>query len=114
MSVKSVLEVRLSTPIDGGRRVSILDLPGDVLIIPQATLGGSLKGKLMKTHDNLQPDEGFRLYTNFVEKCEKTVASINVKKGQNAIVRYGTYGNRTELLSTESPINGPYTHYIEF
>ncbi|WAR19761.1 DTD2-like protein [Mya arenaria] len=109
--VKSVLEARLSEPTDGGRLVSILDLPGDVMIIPQATLGGSLKGKVMQYHGNVQKDDGLRLYTQFVEKCEKTVAIANVKTGQNSIVRYGTYGNR-QVFSTET--NGPYTHYIEF
>ncbi|XP_071515285.1 D-aminoacyl-tRNA deacylase 2-like isoform X2 [Panulirus ornatus] len=40
---KHVINVRLSEN-DDGRHVSICDIQGDVLIIPQATLGGKLKG----------------------------------------------------------------------
>ncbi|XP_052767609.1 D-aminoacyl-tRNA deacylase 2-like [Mya arenaria] len=112
--VKSVLKARLSKQTDGGRLVSILDLPGDIMIMPQSTLGGKLKGNAMKFNGNIQKEEGFRLYSHFVEKCEKAVASANVETGHNSIVLYGTYGNKTEVFSTESPTNGQYTHYMEF
>lgn len=38
-----VLEVKLS--YDGERLSSVLDVGGDLLIIPQACIGGKLKGK---------------------------------------------------------------------
>jgi len=108
--VKSVLEARLSDQ-EGGKLVSILDLPGDVLIIPQATLGGSLKGKVMQYHGNVQKDDGLRLYTAFVEKCTQLVDNANAKTGKDCVVKYGTYGNR-QVFSTET--NGPYSHFLEF
>ena len=36
--VKSILEVKLSFSEDQKKRVSILDLPGDILIVPQVWL----------------------------------------------------------------------------
>ena len=37
--VKAVLGAKLSEGEFGAKRVSILDLPGDILVVPQATLG---------------------------------------------------------------------------
>ena len=37
--VKSVLGAKLSEGEFGTKRVSIFDLPGDILVVPQATLG---------------------------------------------------------------------------
>ncbi|KAJ8022035.1 D-aminoacyl-tRNA deacylase 2 [Holothuria leucospilota] len=49
---KTLLNVRLC-PSGNGKIVSILDLPGDVLIVPQSTLGGKAKGKMMQYHSNI-------------------------------------------------------------
>jgi D-Tyr-tRNAtyr deacylase len=100
------LNTRLSSN-DEGKLLSILELPGDVLIIPQATLGGTLKGKLMQYHRNIDKEEGKRLYQEFVQSCIETVNGNN----SNASVQSGTYGNR-QVFSTVT--NGPYTHMIEF
>ncbi|XP_014779599.1 D-aminoacyl-tRNA deacylase 2 [Octopus bimaculoides] len=104
--VKSVLNVRLSEN-EAGKLVSIMDLPGDVLIIPQATLGGSMKGKCMQYHKNIAKDEGQLLYTRFVNICRNTVQ----KQNQECTVQNGTYGNR-QVLSTVT--NGPFSHFLEF
>ncbi|KAK6183296.1 hypothetical protein SNE40_010802 [Patella caerulea] len=108
--VKNVLMTRLS---EGGDRklVSILDLPGDVLIIPQATLGGILKGKMMQYHKNIDKETGLKLYTNFVEMCEQSLTENSKNKGVDVCVKSGTYGNRQVFSCTT---NGPYTHIIEF
>ncbi|KAH3851151.1 D-aminoacyl-tRNA deacylase 2-like [Dreissena polymorpha] len=106
----SILNARLSET-DTGRLVSILDLPGDVLIIPQATLGGNLKGKGMQYHRNIGKDDGLKLYTQFLEFLEGTVQNSTAKCDKNIAVKYGTYGNR-QVFSMET--NGPYTHYLEF
>jgi len=50
--VNSVLNVRLSYCDKRQKNVSILDLPGDVLMIPQATLGGKMKGKVTQYVQN--------------------------------------------------------------
>ncbi|XP_050404422.2 D-aminoacyl-tRNA deacylase 2 [Patella vulgata] len=108
--VKSVLTARLSEGRDE-KLVSILDLPGDVLIIPQATLGGILKGKMMQYHKNIDKETGLKLYTKFVEMCEQNLTENSKIKGVDVCVKSGTYGNR-QVFSCST--NGPYSHIIEF
>lgn len=90
-----------------GQLVSILDLPGSILIVPQASLGGKLKGKRMQYHNNIEKANGFLLYEQLVSRCKEVMKTLN----DNAIVKYGTYGNLQVLDITT---NGPYTHLIEF
>lgn len=105
---KAALNTRLSDA-ENGKLVSVLDLPGDVLIIPQATLGGNLKGKVMQYHRNINKEEGENLYRAFVDLCRKTVQGQ--EKSKDCDVKAGTYGNR-QVFSTDT--NGPFTHLIEF
>ncbi|KAM5176955.1 D-aminoacyl-tRNA deacylase 2 isoform 1-T1 [Callospermophilus lateralis] len=55
--VNTLLNVKLSET-ENGKHVSVLDLPGDILIIPQATLGGRVKGRNMQYHSNCGKEEG--------------------------------------------------------
>lgn len=101
---KHVTNVRLCEN-DNGRRVSVCDVQGDVLIVPQATLGGKLKGKAMQYHMNIDKVFGEALYHKFchqVRSSSEKVSSGNVK--------CGVYGTR-QVLSMDT--NGPYTHIIE-
>ncbi|XP_031554131.1 D-aminoacyl-tRNA deacylase 2-like [Actinia tenebrosa] len=110
--VKAVLNVRLSET-DSNSKVSVLELPGDVLIVPQATIGGKLKGKSMQYHTNIAKTEALELYKEFVSLCNKTV-SEEAKKADSDVspqVKWGTYGNRQVLSSCT---NGPYTHVLDF
>ncbi|KAL3049758.1 hypothetical protein OYC64_009084 [Pagothenia borchgrevinki] len=102
--VSSLLNLRLCES-DSGKMVSVLDLPGSVLIVPQATLGGKVKGRAMQYHNNIGKEDGKRLYEAFVSLCEKEVTSEEVT------VKHGTYGNR-QVLNMDT--NGPYTHLMEF
>ncbi|XP_033112203.1 D-aminoacyl-tRNA deacylase 2-like [Anneissia japonica] len=104
-----VLNVKLSETAD--KNVSILDLPGSLLIIPQATLGGKVKGKTMQYHYNIEKHAGLGLYTEFVRLCRQAMESSVIGKEAGCTVKHGTYGNR-QVLSVET--NGPYTHYFEF
>ncbi|KAL5008554.1 hypothetical protein ScPMuIL_014135 [Solemya velum] len=94
--VKAALNARLSEN-DDGKRVSVLDLPGDVLIIPQATLGGILKGKVMQYHRNISKEDGAQLYSKFISSCKDTFDTNNKVKCINKTVESGTYGNRQEI-----------------
>ncbi|XP_026520305.1 D-aminoacyl-tRNA deacylase 2 [Notechis scutatus] len=108
--VNTILNVKLSECEDG-KYVSILDLPGSILVIPQATLGGKLKGRRMQYHTNIEKEIGLELYSQFVIHCEKQLAA-NVKCAEAGVVlKHGTYGNR-QVLRVDT--NGPYTHQIEF
>lgn len=105
------MNVRLSELEENERRVSILDQPGSILIVPQATLGGRMKGRAIQYHHNINKDKGFELYNRFIELC-KTYASENPRWKQSGCrVEAGTYGIR-QVYSSET--NGPFLHIIEF
>ncbi|KAM5242541.1 D-aminoacyl-tRNA deacylase 2 [Hipposideros larvatus] len=108
--VNTLLNVKLSET-ENGKHVSILDLPGNILIIPQATLGGKVKGRNMQYHSNSGKEEGLQLYTQFVTLCEKELAANDKCAEAGVVVAHGTYGNR-QVLKLDT--NGPYTHLIEF
>ncbi|XP_064004588.1 D-aminoacyl-tRNA deacylase 2 isoform X2 [Pogoniulus pusillus] len=84
---------------------------GDVLIIPQATLGGKPKGRKMQYHANIEKEKGLELYSQFVTLCEKELAGNARCMEAGVLVKHGTYGNR-QVLKLDT--NGPYTHLIEF
>lgn len=108
--VKAVMSVRLSE-VDDEQRVSILDQPGSILIVPQATLGGRMKGKAIQYHRNIDKDRGLDMYNMLVELCKK-YAATNPKWVQSGCrVEFGTYGIR-QVYSTQT--NGPFLHIIEF
>nr|XP_055028873.1 D-aminoacyl-tRNA deacylase 2 [Misgurnus anguillicaudatus] len=93
-----------------GKYTSVLELPGSVLIVPQATLGGKPKGRGMQYHGNIGKDEGLKLYGSFVSQCQSELFAC--KKSETITeVKHGTYGNR-QVLKLDT--NGPYTHLIEF
>ncbi|XP_069640123.1 D-aminoacyl-tRNA deacylase 2 [Haliaeetus albicilla] len=108
--VNMLLNVKLSEN-ESSKYVSVLDLPGDVLIIPQATLGGKLKGRKMQYHANIEKEKGLELYSQFVTLCEKELAANAKCMEAGVLVKHGTYGNR-QVLKLDT--NGPYTHLIEF
>ncbi|XP_076983120.1 D-aminoacyl-tRNA deacylase 2 [Tamandua tetradactyla] len=108
--VNTLLNVKLSET-ENGKHISILDLPGDILIIPQATLGGKVKGRNMQYHSNSGKEEGLELYSQFVTLCEQEVATNSRCAEAGVVVEHGTYGNR-QVLKLDT--NGPYTHLIEF
>ena len=109
--VKSVLEIKLSEQLENPSKLtSVLDLPGDVLIIPQACLGGKMKGKNFQYHYNINKTKGQELYDKFVTSCQaKANQNANWKKGCKLFS--GTYGIK-QIYSTET--NGPFMHIVEF
>ena len=63
-----------------GKRVNICDTSGDIMIIPQATLGGKLKGNSVQYHNNVKPDEGEQFYKIF---CDGLKECCGGKVSQN-------------------------------
>ncbi|KAJ6644720.1 hypothetical protein lerEdw1_013619 [Lerista edwardsae] len=108
--VNTLLNVKLSET-EGGKYVSILDLPGNVLIIPQATLGGKLKGRSMQYHANIEKERGMALYSTLVALCERELMGRARCVEAGVALKHGTYGNR-QVLKVDT--NGPFTHLIEF
>ncbi|XP_019733796.1 D-aminoacyl-tRNA deacylase 2 [Hippocampus comes] len=102
--VSTLLNVRVCEA-PSGKMVSLADLPGSLLVVPQATLGGKAKGKAMQYHHNVAKEDGMRLYARLVALCRQEVTAAGVS------VQHGTYGNR-QVLHIQT--NGPYTHLMEF
>ncbi|XP_067390491.1 D-aminoacyl-tRNA deacylase 2 isoform X3 [Emydura macquarii macquarii] len=94
-----------------GANEELISKMGNLLIIPQATLGGRLKGRNMQYHSNIEKEKGMELYSNFVMLCEKELAANTKCAEAGVVVKYGTYGNR-QVLKLDT--NGPFTHMIEF
>ncbi|XP_060919529.1 D-aminoacyl-tRNA deacylase 2-like [Labrus mixtus] len=108
--VSTLLNLRLCET-DSGKFASVLELPGSVLIVPQATLGGKAKGRGMQYHNNIGKEDGLRLYGTFVSLCEKELTAAAASGEAEVTVKHGTYGNR-QVLKLDT--NGPYTHLMEF
>ncbi|KAM5129781.1 D-aminoacyl-tRNA deacylase 2 [Mantella aurantiaca] len=108
--VNSVLNIKLSET-DTGKRVSVTELPGDILIVPQATLGGRAKGRCMQYHSNASKELGMELYAHFISQCQQELESHPSWVEAGSELRHGTYGNR-QVLQLDT--NGPYTHLLEF
>ncbi|XP_037550638.1 D-aminoacyl-tRNA deacylase 2 [Nematolebias whitei] len=109
-TVSTLLSLRLCESTTG-RLVSVSELPGSLLIVPQATLGGRARGRAMQYHSNISKEEGQRLYGAFVSLCEKELLAAAAGTGVQVTVQHGTYGNR-QVLQLDT--NGPYTHLMEF
>ncbi|XP_074662209.1 D-aminoacyl-tRNA deacylase 2-like [Tubulanus polymorphus] len=107
---KTVMQMKLSEETTSGKYVSVMDLAGDVLIVPQATLGGKSKGKVMQYHGNVDKSVGAELYALFVKECSHWLQSSGKAKANSNEVKAGTYGNR-QVLNIET--NGPFSHLIE-
>jgi D-Tyr-tRNAtyr deacylase len=98
---KEIATVKLCESDDGMK--TIVDVSGDLLIIPQATLGGRLNGHRFQYHHNINKDTGLEFYDKFVSNLRE-LCSPNV-------VHAGSYGIR-QIYSCET--NGPAMHLIEF
>lgn len=109
-AAESVGKAKLSESESQPKRVSILELPGDVMVIPQATLGGKLKGKNIQYHGNVDKNAGECLYESFCEKLRELFGSGSKTLESGCKVFCGVYGAR-QVLGMDT--NGPYTHVFE-
>lgn len=105
------MNVKLSEPAaDPGesvRRKSVIDCNFDILVIPQATLGGKLKGSTTQYHGLVSKDLGSELFNYFVN----AIREYKSTQGWLGNVESGVYGSR-QILQMET--NGPFTHVFEF
>uniref|UniRef100_A0A6B0UW10 D-aminoacyl-tRNA deacylase n=1 Tax=Ixodes ricinus TaxID=34613 RepID=A0A6B0UW10_IXORI len=110
-TAKSVLNVKLCDSGEGAL-VSVLELPGDVLVVPQACLAGKRKGNRVQYHGLVSKDRGQEFYSIFVEQCQILMSERQWCGGRGiSAVRSGTYGDR-QVLSMET--NGPFTHVLDY
>ncbi|XP_077968447.1 D-aminoacyl-tRNA deacylase 2-like [Styela clava] len=111
---KSVCNIKLSKSLSeesNSSLVSVVELPGDILVVPQATLGGKQKGNRMQYHGNINKKDGEKLYRIFVETLRNIQDKNESCRNNNVRTESGTYGN-LQVLSVET--NGPYTHVLNF
>ncbi|XP_077395418.1 D-aminoacyl-tRNA deacylase 2 isoform X1 [Festucalex cinctus] len=73
--VSTLLNVRLCES-SSGKLVSLAELPGGLLVVPQATLGGKAKGRSMQYHHNVAKEDGLRLYGRFVALCQQAAGVV--------------------------------------
>lgn len=106
MNVK-LCEPSTSSEGETVRRKSVLDCNYDVLVIPQATLGGKLKGNTTQYHGLVSKDLGSQLFDSFVN----TIGEYKNSNGWSGKVDRGVYGAR-QILRMDT--NGPFTHILEF
>lgn len=100
-----LINARLFRSKTGRGCMSVCEVQGDILIVPQSTIGGKLKGKSFQYHLNIEKADGMPLYHKL---CQQVRSSVEKIYGGN--VKCGMYGTK-ELLTIES--NGPFTHMIE-
>ena len=81
----------------------------NILVIPQAAMGGKLKGKSVQFHANVAKDEAKALYDEFVDLLKEEAAK-NEKFKHGKVVN-GVYANRQgfQMIS-----DGPNTYFLEF
>ena len=104
---------------EGAKRVSVTETGGDILVIPQATLGqqrsfvttltthsvplgGKLKGSSVQYHQNIKAGEGETLYRQFCQGLSEG--------GGGGEVRTGVYGARQRV---NMQTNGPFSHVFD-
>lgn len=118
-AVSRILGAKIHTvpggPLKGTFRDEDNLVQRDVLVVPQATLCGKLKGKQPQPqyYGQIAKELGAALYARFWAEFETQLAEINAKRAPELAgkVRHGTYGNRQALSMNSS---GPNSHLFEF
>eukprot|EP00760_Papus_ankaliazontas_P004283 PhM_4_TR11773/c0_g1_i1/m.25418 len=112
--------VRVPTVSVGERKV-------DVLVIPQASIAGKIKGKAIQYHGQAPKEDTQKMYEAFCAQLRHGLGAVlesdangvplvggsgeaAAAAGQPIVVS-GTFGNR-QALKMDSP--GPMTHFFEF
>eukprot|EP01063_Lacrimia_lanifica_P032617 TRINITY_DN55_c1_g1_i1.p5 TRINITY_DN55_c1_g1~~TRINITY_DN55_c1_g1_i1.p5 ORF type:complete len:163 (+),score=68.77 TRINITY_DN55_c1_g1_i1:5193-5681(+) len=83
----------------------------DIMVVPQATLGGKLKGKQAQYHGQCEKAKGEELYQLFCGSLAEGIAAHDRGDASAPTFAAGTYGNR-QGLKFESL--GPFSHHVEY
>jgi len=115
--VKFIMNAKLCyNPASKKNDAQLPEIQGDLLLVPQASLGGKLKGKAFQYYSLIGKEEGANLYQGLIQaliKLSKEQDEGISADAENRIgkVRYGTYGNQQALQFNSL---GPFTHTVEF
>ena len=99
--VHKVLGYRVFEDVEGKMNLSVQDVAGEVLLVPQFTLAADTKSGMRPGFSSAaSPEEGERWFNYVAEKCKETIA----------IVQLGEFGAdmKVGLLN-----DGPATFWIE-
>lgn len=96
---KKLTKLRIFPDENGRMNRSVMDIGGELLLVPQFTLYGSTKKNRPSFHKALAPDEATKLFDYFSQKCSE---SVNVETGE-----FGAF-MKVSLLN-----NGPVTILLE-
>ncbi|XP_038130088.1 uncharacterized protein LOC119775971 [Cyprinodon tularosa] len=79
--------------------VSVLDLPGNVLLVPQDSLvGESLANRRMHYKEGCEPWRGAQLFSNLVDACRRLMSDSIKCSNEGMKVEHGVYGQKQELI----------------
>ena len=96
---KKLLKLRIFEDDEDRMNLSVLDISGEILLIPQFTLYGTTKKNRPSFHRALKPEKASKLFDYYCDKCAQ---SIHVERGV-----FGAHMN-VSLLN-----NGPVTILLE-
>ena len=70
---RKLTKLRIFPDDEGRMNLSVKDIGGKLLLVPQFTLYGKTKKNRPSFHKALAPDEATKLFDYFVEKCSEDV-----------------------------------------
>lgn len=94
-----LLKLRIFQDDEDRMNLSVLDIEGEILLVPQFTLYASTKKNRPSFHRALPPEQAMKLFDYFCEICSK---QVHVEKGE-----FGAHMN-VRLIN-----NGPVTILLE-
>uniref|UniRef100_A0A8C6TMQ2 D-aminoacyl-tRNA deacylase n=1 Tax=Neogobius melanostomus TaxID=47308 RepID=A0A8C6TMQ2_9GOBI len=93
----------------GRRPVSVLELPGGVLLLPQESLGWERgPNRSMRSRGVSEARRGSQLFSSLASRCRETLLQSGATGGA---VEQGVYGQRQEVEMSSSE---PMSHVLEF
>ncbi|KAM3594521.1 uncharacterized protein V6R79_009304 [Siganus canaliculatus] len=91
---------------DSAHMVSVLNLPGSVLLVPQDSLVGEpAPGSRVQYRGGCEPWRGAQLFSSLVAACRGHMSASAKCSKAGVMVDHGVYGQRQELvLKSEDPL----------
>ena len=98
---RKLTKLRIFPNAEGRMNLSVKDIGGKLLLVPQFTLYGKTKKNRPSFHNALNPQEATKLFDLFVEKCQEEVETETGVFGAFMKVSLLNNGPVTILLEKE-------------